>query len=216
MTIITRDNFRLGLLCHRHANGTPAYRSHTGTLTWDTEARTLDLVFPDGSKTIRLTRDFAELISNEVLLKDTLYPDRIDGIDPDVAGALNGLRVLGAVARGGAGRTTNGRDCIVELSDDLGAAAQGNFDRTATVTLFKDSGKYAFGEAWRVPVCAVSPADMSLSPDFRRTGGGAVLVDADASDEYPAAENWGFPHLLDREPSANDCGPSCRKPRSTP
>ena len=69
-------------------------------------------------------------------------------------------------------------------------------ERTASVTLFKESGKYYTGESWRVPAGAIGPRDMLDSPDFRRIGDGAVLVDADAHTEFPEDENWGFAHLL--------------------
>lgn len=68
--------------------------------------------------------------------------------------------------------------------------------RTATVTLFKPSGKYYTQEAWRVPEGAYGPQQMAESPDFRRIDGGAVLVDADAAPECPAARNFGVPHLF--------------------
>jgi hypothetical protein len=71
--------------------------------------------------------------------------------------------------------------------------------RTASVTLFRKSGKYYTIEAWRVPAGAIGPEDMRRSPDFRRIDGGLVLVDADAADEFPEAEIWGFPHLFPAE-----------------
>jgi hypothetical protein len=56
--------------------------------------------------------------------------------------------------------------------------------------LFKPSGKYYTEEYWVVPHAPSNyhPACMIESPDFRRIGGGAVLVD----DE----EVWGWPHLF--------------------
>lgn len=71
--------------------------------------------------------------------------------------------------------------------------------RTASVTLFRKSGKYYTIEAWRVPAGAIGPEDMRRSPDFRRIDGGLVLVDADAANEFPDAKNWGFPHLFPAE-----------------
>lgn len=69
--------------------------------------------------------------------------------------------------------------------------------RTATVILFKASGKYYTTESWRVPDGAVGPWDMEESPDFRRIEGGAVLVAADAdTGSFPNDENWGYPQLL--------------------
>jgi len=59
------------------------------------------------------------------------------------------------------------------------------------VYLFKPSGKFYTDEMWRIPVGAIGPHDMSDSPDFRRIGGGAVLV--------PSQEPWGFPHLFPGE-----------------
>lgn len=71
--------------------------------------------------------------------------------------------------------------------------------RTASVTLFKKSGKYYTIQAWRVPADAIGPADMRRSPDSRRVDGGSVLVDADAAVECPDTENWGVPHLFPAE-----------------
>lgn len=69
--------------------------------------------------------------------------------------------------------------------------------RTASVTLFKPSGKYYTSESWRVPAGAIGPGEMLHSPDFHRIGdGGKVLVDSENHDHYPGDENWGFPHLL--------------------
>lgn len=70
----------------------------------------------------------------------------------------------------------------------------------AKVVLFKASGKYYTEELWRIPTevpCDVRPGvmrpvigpyDMRHSPDFRRIGGGAVLIESQ--------EPWGYPHLL--------------------
>ena len=67
--------------------------------------------------------------------------------------------------------------------------------RTATVILFKESGKYYTSESWRVPDKKFTgPYDMIDSPDFRRIGGGAVLVSSD--EDFDGDENWGFPHLF--------------------
>lgn len=68
--------------------------------------------------------------------------------------------------------------------------------RTATVTTFKESGKYNTTHAWRVPEDAIGPWDMRRSPDFNLPAGWTALVDADASPQFPGAVNWGFPHLL--------------------
>jgi hypothetical protein len=56
------------------------------------------------------------------------------------------------------------------------------------VILFRASGKYYTEEQWEVPAGAIGPYDMERSPDFRRIGGGPVLV--------PSQEPWGFPHLF--------------------
>lgn len=78
----------------------------------------------------------------------------------------------------------------------------------AKVILFKPSGKYYTEEEWEIPTAAElekkqshlllryrlhdhQPACMRLSDDFRRIGGGAVLVETQ--------EPWGFPHLLPGE-----------------
>ena len=66
--------------------------------------------------------------------------------------------------------------------------------RTATVTLFKPSGKYYTQESWEVPAGAYGPYQMKDSPDFRRISGGPVLVDAEPYDKND--ENWGFPVLF--------------------
>lgn len=76
---------------------------------------------------------------------------------------------------------------------------------TAEVILFKPSGKYYTSEEWRIPTqeqidqtagrekaaYPFIPACMRYSPDFRRIGGGAVLV--------PTQEPWGYPHLIPGE-----------------
>lgn len=59
----------------------------------------------------------------------------------------------------------------------------------AKVILFKPSGKYYTEEEWEVPDWENwGPHCLSKSPDFRRIGGGAVLVEAQ--------EPWGYPHLF--------------------
>lgn len=59
------------------------------------------------------------------------------------------------------------------------------------VVLFKESGKYYTTEYWEIPEGAIGPWDMCHSVDFRRIGGGAVLI--------PTQEPWGFPHLINAE-----------------
>ena len=54
--------------------------------------------------------------------------------------------------------------------------------------LFKDSGKYYTEEFWNIPDGAIGPYDMIKSRNFRRIGGGAVLI--------PSQEPWGFPFLF--------------------
>ena len=67
----------------------------------------------------------------------------------------------------------------------MGRGARG----TATVVLFKPTGKYYTEEQWRIPEGAIGPYDMRESPDFRRISGqGAVLVETQ--------EPWGYPHLF--------------------
>ena len=58
----------------------------------------------------------------------------------------------------------------------------------ATVILFKPSGKYYTVEEWAIPHDAIGPYDMLRSVDFRRIGGGPVLVETQ--------EPWGWPHLF--------------------
>lgn len=80
------------------------------------------------------------------------------------------------------------------------ATAASSYDttltRTATVTLFKPSGKYYTTESWRRPFGAIHPSEMNASPDFHQINGGAVLVETDAGEEFPGDENWGFPHII--------------------
>ena len=76
-------------------------------------------------------------------------------------------------------------------------------DTQIEVVLFKPSGKYYTEERWRIPEVVpaenrpgatrrvIGPYDMLHSPDFRRIGGGAVLV--------PSQEPWGYPHLFPGE-----------------
>lgn len=68
----------------------------------------------------------------------------------------------------------------------------------APVTLFKSSGKYYTLEAWRIPVGANGPYDMNKSPDFRRIGSGAVLVQSEPEfgDGLDDAIGWGYPFLF--------------------
>lgn len=70
---------------------------------------------------------------------------------------------------------------------------------TATVVLFKPSGKYYTSESWDIPEGAYGPYDMRFSRDFRQIDGtGMVLVPSDS--EFDGDENWGFPCLLDGPP----------------
>jgi hypothetical protein len=66
---------------------------------------------------------------------------------------------------------------------------------TATVILFKPSGKFYTEEQWRIPEGAIGPWDMERSPDFRRIARGPVLI---------TGEPWGFPHLFPAEPARID------------
>ena len=54
--------------------------------------------------------------------------------------------------------------------------------------LFKESGKYYTEGLWTIPEKTLGPFDMVNSPDFRRIGNGAVLIESQ--------EPWGFPHLI--------------------
>lgn len=63
--------------------------------------------------------------------------------------------------------------------------------RKARVILFRQGGKYYAEEYWEIPEDALGPYDMDRSPDFRRIGGGPVLVDTQ--------EPWGYPHLFPEE-----------------
>lgn len=66
--------------------------------------------------------------------------------------------------------------------------------RLARVILFKENGNLYTEEYWEIPDTAIGPHDMRYSKDFRRIGGGAVLVDSQ--------EPWGYPHLFNAEEPA--------------
>jgi len=59
---------------------------------------------------------------------------------------------------------------------------------TATVILFKGTGKYYTEEEWEIPVNAIGPYDMKNSPNFHRITEGKILV--------ITQEPWNFPHLI--------------------
>jgi hypothetical protein len=205
MAIITRDNVRLPLHTAVPMEGTSivkaefVHKTYAGTLVWDTERRQLDLIDPETKEVvIKLSGLNGCLADNEVRLLDVRAAVRDEGVVPAMGGALSALRKMGIVRNFRA--DTPGRNTtVVDLEPDLGVAAQAASTRTATVTLFKDTGKYYTQEAWAVPVNAILPSDMEMSPDFRRIGGGTVLVDSDAAPECPEARNWGFPHLFPSE-----------------
>jgi hypothetical protein len=203
MAIITRDNVRLPLWTAVPVEGTAIVKAEivhkTGTLVWDTEARKLDLVDPETREVlVQLSGRNGGLNAHEVRLLDVRPQYRDESTAPAVAGALSALRTMGII-RNFRADTPGKNTTVVELHPDLGVAAQEASTRIATVTLFKDSGKYYTQEAWKVPVNAIVPADMSMSPDFRRISGGAVLVDSDAAPEFPGARNRGFPQLFPSE-----------------
>jgi hypothetical protein len=95
-----------------------------------------------------------------------------------------------------AGTHTTGHCRACGIRDEDGAIPAPPAQRTATVTLFKESGKYSDIHAWRVPADAIGPWDMKRSPDFNLPPGWTALVDTDASEYFPGAVNWGFPCLL--------------------
>lgn len=204
MTIIARENVRLPLHTvvspdqSTTGRGQVVHRTYAGTLVWDTRNCTLELIDPQSQGVIlRLSgNNDTQLDLHHIRLLDVAYPDRIEGIHPEVSGAWSALGTLGVITSPSQRDTADGLSTIVELSADLGVAAQKAFTRTAAVTLFKDSGKYYTQETWKVPVNAIVPSDMNMSPDFRRISGGAVLIEADAPAEFTKAENWGFPHLF--------------------
>ena len=205
MAIVTRDNVRLPLRTAVPMEGTNivkaefVHKTYAGALVWDTESRDLKLVDQETRDlVIQLSGLNGCLADNEVRLLDVRADVRDQGIIPTVGGALSALRKIGAV-RNFRADTPGQNTVVVELEADLGAAAQAASTRTATVTLFKDTGKYYTQEAWAVPVHAILPSDMEMSPDFHRISGGAVLVDTDAAPECPEASNWGFPHLFPGE-----------------
>lgn len=204
MPTVTREKIRLELrrATGRHnSDSTPEveFRTYSGTLSWDVGRNTLDLISPEtGEIIVRLSKDATGLPANTVLLKDVPHPALIRGVIPEAAGALASLRTLGVIKHNPR-VVYEGQRSAVELVEDLGAAAQAASTRTAVVTLFKSSGKYSFKSAWQVPVNATEPVDMLLSPDFQQVKGGAVLVEAEAGEEYPEAENWGYPQLFTAE-----------------
>lgn len=202
MAIITRDNVRLPLHIAVPLEGTKivkaefVHKTYAGTLVWDTDNRKLELVDPETREVlIGLSGRNGCLSDNEVRLLDVRAAVREEGILPAVGGALSALRTMGIV-RNFRADTPGKNTTVVELEPDLGVAAQAASTRTATVTLFKETGKYYTLEAWAVPVNAILPSDMLMSPDFRRIDGGTVLVDADAASVFPEARNWGFPHVF--------------------
>lgn len=196
MPTITRENVRIRLRLRGADTSDFEFHTYAGTLAWDTDAQTLDLTDPvTGAVIVALTEKAGNLGGNMVMLKDVPFPARFGGVYPEADGALESLQALGVIKHNPR-VAFEGLRSAVTLSGDLGAADQEACTRTATVTLFKPSGKYHMQAAWRVPVAAVGPDDMVLSPDYQSIDGGAVLVDADASEEYPDAENWGYPHLL--------------------
>lgn len=199
MTLITRDNIRLPLRINEPGGEGPVWKTYTGTLAWDAEHRILMLVDPSSFEIILGLTDGRreKLGSNETRISDVPYRERRQGIHPEHAGVYDALSTLGVII--GFPQTTDARTCVVEVVRDLGVATQEASTRTASVTLFKDNGRYYTGEAWRVPVKATGPKHMELSPDFRRIDGGAVLVDAYAAEETPEALNWGIPHLFPSE-----------------
>lgn len=195
MSTITREKVRIQL--RLRDGSTPDFKSRTyaGTLVWDTGARTLNLVHPDtGAVILAITEKAENLSGNMVMLKDVPYPARFPGVYPEADGALESLRALGVINHNPR-VTFEGRRSPVTLTGDLGAAVQEACTRTATVTIFKPSGRYYMTAEWQVPVAAVGPYDMVLSPDYQSLGG-AVLVDADASEHYPNALNWGVAHVI--------------------
>lgn len=202
MSIITRDNIRLPLrqpldLEDRSIGPKETIdKTFVGTLSWDTEERLLELIDPATGKTlVRLSGRNGSLEDNQVRLLDTRPQNACEGIVPLAGGALDALRIQGVIVNKFIETNLSASSTIVELVPDLGAAAQAACTRTASVTLFKESGKYYTAAEWRVPVNAFDPWHMRLSPDFRMSGGG-VLVDADAASEFPNAENWGVPRLI--------------------
>jgi hypothetical protein len=205
MAIITRDNVRLPLWTAVPLEGTTivkaeiVHKTHVGTLVWDTETRSLVLVDTETRAVLlRLNGPSDGLNAHEVRLLDVRPQYRDESTEPAVGGALSALRTMGIV-RNFRADTPSKNTTVAELEPDLGAAAQAASTRTATVTLFKDTGRYYTQAAWALPVNAILPSDMNMSPDFRRIDGGAVLVDADAAPEFPGASNWGFPHLFPAE-----------------
>jgi hypothetical protein len=81
--------------------------------------------------------------------------------------------------------------CTLPASHNMGRADIPDNHQPPTVALvilFKPSGKYYTSEEWRIPAGAIGPFDMKDSPDFRRIGGGAVLVETQ--------EPWGYPQLF--------------------
>lgn len=90
---------------------------------------------------------------------------------------------------------------------------------TATVILFKPSGKYYTEEPWRIPTLdqvvaaggnlgdSVIPYCMRFSPDFRTIDGGAVLIETQ--------EPWGYPHLIPQAPARARASVNAETARTT-
>lgn len=206
MPIITREKIRLPL--HTTLNWEESstgqaqiiHKTHVGTLVWDTENHKLELIDPGTQEVLlRLSGRNGRLEANEIRLLDVRPQNRVEGIDPKMCGALSALRTQGVICNNFHDTDLSASSTIVELAPDLGVSAQAVVERTASVTLFKDSGKFYTIEAWKVPVNAIGPYDMVMSPDFRRISGGAVLIDIDSATEFPSAENWGVAHLFPSE-----------------
>lgn len=205
MTIVTRENIRIPVLVPSNkagANG-KVFRTRTGTLVWNTEHRSLKLMHPKNSNMIllQLSGRNGSLEDHEVRLLDFRAQNRVEGLEAEVQGALNALRTQGVIANRFRESDRSATSTIVEMNPDLGAGAQAACDRKASVTLFKESGTYSTVAPWRVPVNAIGPGDMRMSPDFQCLPGGSVLVDAMAAEEFPETRNWGFPYLITAEES---------------
>lgn len=85
-----------------------------------------------------------------------------------------------------------------EGSSTVGSSTESVSQRTVSVVLFKDSGKYYASESWRAPVNEgyLDPSQMVDSPDFRRIGEGKILILSEPHNHAPYDENWGYPTLI--------------------
>lgn len=189
MSIITRENIRLPLhILHpvpsaASANGGysgDTRRIETGDLEWDPEARRLTFVDPEmGTPIIRLSTDNDTLKGNKIRIQHGPPDTRIEPLMPGVDQWWTALAIQGVITGKPHSLRKNGTSCIVELSPDLGAAAQKT--SAEKVGVLAVNGHGVKEETWTIPVNATRACDMFLSPDFHLGGRYCMAV-----GEHPA------------------------------